>query len=277
MKYLINFLYFSIFLFSNCRKESSDANIQVLNGSIKHYVGTYGIPMQKDPFDFFISFYFDEGNFGKKRFYNSVISTYSDDLKFQIGDDVYQMNKSLDRLELKYNNHPDNLDGLKDFEYFKDTYFSKNNPIALTLAGKEILLDSVFISGPLKFNNLVQYRTQTPSNLYKISKNSRTLNYNASNGNEDGILLTMSYSGVTINSTFEDLQSPRKEPVVRVIHYKKDNGTLELPNDLFKDIPVGAYLTFHINRGLCRKYTINGKSHVIKFAFTNKLMAILAD
>lgn len=279
MKHYLIYIFGMLFLIPGCRKDCENSGISVLdgNGSIKKHVGTYGITMQKDPFDMFLSFYFDEGNIGKMRFYNSVISTYSDDLRVQMGEDNFQMDKSNTKLNLKYLNDPDNQNGLKDFAYFRDSYFNRSIPYSIILNGNQILKDSLFISGPLKFRNLENYVSQAPSMLFKLSKARRSLEYNASPGNKDGILLTMAYSGLTINSSFDDWQAPRKKPIVRVVFYEKDNGTLELPDELFKDIPIGAYLTFHINRGLCRKYDFDGKSHVIKFAFTNKLMMVLTD
>lgn len=143
---------------------------------------------------------------------------------------------------------------------------------------EEIFNETLYIPSEFYITNVSESKVRnTPS--YWLDRNGTEINFPADpNEQSTGIMLKLTWRGLTDHMTFEDFQDYEPTDISRAAWYKHDNGTIILNNELVNGIPKGAIVTITFYRANTnviigtdnQSYYINGEStHQLSFVIKN--------
>ncbi|MEM1215334.1 MAG: hypothetical protein AAGJ82_06605 [Bacteroidota bacterium] len=172
---------------------------------------------------------------------------------------------SEDRLDLFFVNDLSNRTFMDYDRAEQNTFIDDNSGEEVTFKfveqEKEIYKETLYlpqdIEVDLAASQIVQY---DQSNVGQLSFG-QPLYLKADPQNTAGLLISMSYRGLSLNATLDDIQDSdaEAESILRYLYVPEDNGRVDFPEGFFNGVPDQGMFTLQINRANYKLFDLDGE------------------
>jgi len=154
-------------------------------------------------------------------------------------------------IPLKFNGNiyePEGVAAQDLSDFVKNDLLGKDVVFKHQKDGLQTFEESIYLPKDIHISNLESSKIPN-TNYYKVDRNNFVISCNEDVNNDNGILVLISYTGEFLDMTFDDLQDQEPIQIFRATHIYDDASTIQVPAELFEDIPNGAIVTLWVTRG----------------------------